>query len=251
MHESVKAIVIREREGRGSDRLFKLLTESGQTVTALAKGVRRKNSPLAPGCQLLAYSSFNIFDYRGWTTIDTAEPEEMFLGLRGDLERMSLALYFCELLEEIAGADQANPDLTRLALNALYCLSGEAKPRELIKAAFELRLAALAGYEPDLGGCADCGGEIQTAAFFDLRSGVFRCEKCDAGRGIALGGGVLKAVRYILSADLSKLFSFSLSGRAMATLSELCEQYLLYQIDRRPSTLEYYKKVVVLGHTYG
>ena len=50
-------------------------------------------------------------------------------------------------------------------------------------------------------------------------------------------------MRYIISADARRVFSFKLPAAELEGLGEVCEAYALYQLDRSFGSLDYYKKL--------
>ena len=74
--------------------------------------------------------------------INDAHPIEVFFDLRGDLERLSLAQYFCELAGFFAPEAAPAGDFLRLILNALHFLTRRTRPLPLLKAVVEMRLLA-------------------------------------------------------------------------------------------------------------
>ena len=50
-------------------------------------------------------------------------------------------------------------------------------------------------------------------------------------------------MRHIVYSEPKRIFSFSLTGEPMEQLKTLCERYLLTQLDRGFSSLDYWKKV--------
>ena len=104
----------------------------------------------------------------------------------------------------------------------------------------------LAGYTPELGGCAECGRAEPESPLLSLSSGVICCRGCQTaamGQVVPLGEGSLAAMRYIVSAPAKQIFSFAIDGEPLRRLSDAAEQYLLRQTERRFGTLEYWKKV--------
>ena len=104
----------------------------------------------------------------------------------------------------------------------------------------------LAGYTPELGGCAVCGAKEPEEPVLSLETGCLCCRRCrtaQSGRTAALCPESLAAMRYIISAPAKQLFSFTLGGAALARLGSAAEDYLLCQTERRFSTLDYYKSV--------
>ena len=245
MYLTIQGIVLRVSDYSDRDALLTVLTKKHGKLTLKARGLRRKNSPLAAVCQLLAYGEFTVFEYRGQYSINEAHVINLFQNLRSDLEHLSLASYFAQVTEVLSQEDYPTPELQSLLLNCLYGLSDLGLSSDQVKAVFELRAACLSGYTPDLFGCHVCG--CQTPDRFDLSSGLLECQSCrdSASTGIRLPvtPGILDAMRYICFCDPKKLFSFRLNREELQKLSELTEGFLTTQLERGFSALDYYKKL--------
>lgn len=245
MYLTIQGIVLRVSDYSDRDALLTVLTKKHGKLTLKARGLRRKNSPLAAVCQLLAYGEFTVFEYRGQYSINEAHVINLFQNLRSDLEHLSLASYFAQVTEVLSQEDYPTPELQSLLLNCLYGLSDLGLSSDQVKAVFELRAACLSGYTPDLFGCHVCGS--QTPDRFDLSSGLLECQSCrdSASTGIRLPvtPGILDAMRYICFCDPKKLFSFRLNREELQKLSELTEGFLSTQLERGFSALDYYKKL--------
>ena len=238
-------LVVRQVNYKDNDQILTVLTKEHGLMTLKARGVRSRSSRLKGACQLLAYSEFTVFENRGFHTIDEANAIQMFPELRTDIELLSLASYFAQVAEVLSKEDMPNPELLSLTLNALYALCRRLCTPELVKAAFELRAACLGGYTPELSGCAVCGDPEPDR--FDVRGGILCCASCSAGEGLRLpvSPGSLAAMRYLVSCDAKRLFSFRLEGRAVKELCDLAETYLQTQLERGFYTLDFYKSLLM------
>ena len=238
-------LVVRQVNYKDNDQILTVLTKEHGLMTLKARGVRSRSSRLKGACQLLAYSEFTVFENRGFHTIDEANAIQMFPELRTDIELLSLASYFAQVAEVLSQEDMPNPELLSLTLNAFYALCRRLCTPELVKAAFELRAACLGGYTPELSGCAICGNPEPNR--FDVRGGILCCASCSAGEGLRLpvSPGSLAAMRYLVSCDAKRLFSFRLEGRAVKELCDLAETYLQTQLERGFYTLDFYKSLLM------
>lgn len=238
-------LVVRQVNYKDNDQILTVLTKEHGLMTLKARGVRSRSSRLKGACQLLAYSEFTVFENRGFHTIDEANAIQMFPELRTDIELLSLASYFAQVAEVLSQEDMPNPELLSLTLNAFYALCRRLCTPELVKAAFELRAACLGGYTPELSGCAICGNPEPDR--FDVRGGILCCASCSAGEGLRLpvSPGSLAAMRYLVSCDAKRLFSFRLEGRAVKELCDLAETYLQTQLERGFYTLDFYKSLLM------
>lgn len=246
MYLTIQGIVLRVTDYNDRDALLTLLTRRHGKLTAKARGLRRKNSPLTAPCQLLAYGEFTLFEYQGQYTINEAQSLELFLPLRRDLTKLSLGTYFAQVTEVLSQEDLPNPELQSLLLNCLYALANSDLPEAQIKAAFELRSACLSGYTPDLFGCHICGS--QTPERFDLSAGRLECASCrdpeSVGIRMPVSPSSLEAMRYVCLCDPKRLLSFRIGDEGLQQLSALSEAYLTTQLERGFSTLDFYKSLL-------
>lgn len=247
MHLQTQGLVLRETNYKEADKLLTVLTRDLGKRTVKARACRRKTSKLMGSAQLLVYSDMSLFEKQERFTLQEASTMELFLGLREDIILLSLASYFAEVMELTAQEGVSHPELLSLILNALYALDKLKKETVLVKAAFELSLLCRAGYEPLLDSCAVCGAEHPAEPRLHLREGVLHCAVCRAklGAGISmpLSAPTLGVMRHIAWGDPKKLFSFRLDPQSMQLLADVCEAFLLTQLERGFRTLDFYKQM--------
>ncbi len=246
MQIETDGLVIMEKSVGESDRLVTLLTRHEGVVRAFAQQAKKiKNSKLS-ATQLFSYSRFSIFKGREKYIIDEAQPIEVFFDLRRDMERLSLAQYFCELAGALAPQETEAGDFLRLVLNAMHFLCKGTRPNLLLKSIVEMRMLSFAGYMPNLICCANCAAYEADTMYFLPRSGVIYCDDCvpsSAEPMVKLSRGALTGLRHTIYADFEKLFSFSLSDQGLKELSLASEQYVINTLQRSFNTLDFYNQV--------
>ena len=247
MYLKIQGLVLRRTEYNDHDVLLTILSKQHGKIAAKARGLKRKNSPLTAQCQLLAFAEFTLFEYRGMYTINEAATIELFHGLRNDLGKLSLGTYFAQAAEVISQEDLPNPELQSLVLNCLFALSKLNEPEVKVKAAFEMRLACIAGFQPDLYGCRGCGNEWPDR--FDIKAGMLECAACrdpdSDGIRMPVTAGILSAMRFLCECDSRKIFAFRLPEEAVHQLADVTESYLTTQLERGFSTLDFYKSLLI------
>lgn len=252
MYKVTKGLVLRETNYKETSKMLTVLTETDGKISVSARGTRRKGSRIGAASQLLAYSEMTLFYHKGRWTLNEANTIELFPAIREDVELLALGSYFAELLEAVTDEDQPNPEILSLGLNSLYALGRKTYPKELVKAAFEMRLISLAGYEPELNSCVKCGSADLEKPVYSPQNGGIVCLKCGVGESLMpLCAGSLSALRYIVSADPKKLFSFKLGSAASKCLGGIAEAYVLAQLERGFKTLDFYKNLTGLGEHNG
>ncbi len=240
----VRGIVLRAVDTKESDKILTVLTDQGK-LPVVAKGARGRRSRVAACTQLLAYSEMVLSESRGWQYLSEGNTIELFMEVRRDIGALSLASYFAELTEAVA-LEEGGEELLRLLLNALYALGNLDRPQEQIKAVFELKLMALAGFEPLADGCAYCGRPSPESPVLDVRNGVVRCKTCgkgEKGLGMPLTAGALAALRWALYGEAKRLYSFSLEPGDLRKLGEAAEAYVHAMLERGFRTLDFYKSL--------
>ena len=131
-------------------------------------------------------------------------------------------------------------------LNCLYALAQMDEPLSKVKAVFELRIACLAGYQPDLSSCR-CG-QCSTPTLFDISDGALECAVCRGQSGgirMPINEGILNAMRYISYCEPKKLMQFEISAENYEILASVTESYLTTQLERGFSTLDFYKSLLI------
>ena len=261
-HEAVDGVVVRVRDMGDHDRYLSVLTAEQGRITLLSKGSRSMRGPQMAVSQLFGYSNFEYY-YRGTLAIlKGGTPIQPFYALGMDIDRLNLASYLCDLVCELTDEGEPAEEMLRLLLNALYAISNDLYPHEIIKGAFEWRVMAMSGYEPDLGGCHRCGADSLEALYLDVMNGGVLCGEClhkasnkprtsgvyddlrEAEILCQMTPAVLAALRYAMDAPPQRLFSFELADAEDLRLFAHCtETYLLSHIGHGFDTLTFYKSM--------
>lgn len=246
MHMTTTGIILREVNYKESDKILTVLTRDAGRLTVSARGCRRKNSAIAAVSQLLCYSELTLYEYQNRWNLREGELLREFRGVRGDLDKLCLGTWFAELTESLTAEDVPAPEMLRLLLNSLYALEELDRPEALVKAAFEVKMMALAGYEPMLNCCAVCGQEPEEPRFH-LSQGALHCpgcrEKLGPGISMPLDGGALSALRHVLYGDGKRLFSFHISEPSLQKMGAVTEAFVLTQLERGFRGLDFYKTI--------
>lgn len=265
---TVNGLVTRVYPTGNNDRILHILTEEHGRLSVMVKGsASRKKDNTASATQLFTYGNFELYRGRAgdlyW--LRNSSPLQYFYGVTRDLSTMALATYLCDVATELCAEEDVFPeteDLLRMLLNTLYALSEGKKPHMLVKAVFEMRLAAMMGYQPDLTACARCKNVYPDNAYIDIMNGRVICADCQTELNRTLRrpeveeelgerriicpvtASTLAALRYALAAPDRKIFSFTLADEEELRLfSHVAETYLLNQLEQDFDTLKFYRSV--------
>ena len=239
-------LIIKEQNIGEQDKLVHALTKSHGVIKAFVRGAKNiKNQKCAPS-SLLSYSRLTFYKSRDSYIIGDARIIKIFSKLRGDVKKTCLAQYFCELALTICPQEQPADNFLSLTLNSLYLLSEDKRKAELVKPCFEMRIATMAGYMPDLVMCGECGVYAAEEMYFSPRTGKILCASCHGIRAdgwVKLSEAAITALRHTVYSDDDKLFSFSLSDEGLKMLNAASESYIQYRFEKEFKTLNFYKAI--------
>ena len=246
MKFTTDGLIIRETHLGESDRVVSILTRDRGVISAFVTGALKPKSRNAAGTALLAYSTFLITKTKEHYRVNETEVHSVFFGLRSDIEKLSLAQYFCELCRNLVPEEaEESEDFLRLVLNSLSFLEKGKADIYLIKAITELKLMAIAGFMPDLIGCRVCGTDTAQKFFLNLGDGDMICGVCksvdaDNSLTVELDRTVFTAMRHIVYSEFKKLYSFEVPAEHAKYLSFVTEKYLLAQTGFKLKTLDFF-----------
>lgn len=251
MYEKMEGIVLRETDYKEKDKLLTILTAEHGKLTVRVRGAKGQRSRSRAACQLLAFSEFTLYEQQGKYTATETVIKEIFPELRENIELLSLASYFAQAADVVAQENDPSAELLSLLLNSLYALGKLKKSHRLVKAVFELRLACISGFLPDLRACYLCGRELPDR--FNITQGALQCSTCreeEGGIRMPMSSGTLQAMRYVCACPPGKLFSFSLGEKSLVELAQITESYLCMRLERGFYTLDFYKSLFFEEQNY-
>ena len=254
MLSNFKGLVLSDVSWGENDKMLSVLTAEYGKISVLLKGGNSLKNKAASASMPLCYSEFITADRGGRPWIREARELEGFTNIRGSLEDTATALYICEVANEVCVENGDESEMLQLVLNTLYALDRALKPREIIKAAFELRAAVVCGFTPDLVSCSECGKDGGEIMYLDVMDGVMHCAECHKKHNAAtevreghrmllmlLDRELLDAMRYVSYSNAKKYLSFELSPERYGVFSDYCEKYLVNHIDKEFRTLAFLK----------
>lgn len=258
MLTTTEGVVISVKELRDNDRIIKLLSPELGLVDITAKGAKKQNSSSNASTQLFACAKFCFNERSGRYYLNSSEPVKNFYGLRLDMQKLSLASYFSEIITYAVTEKQSAKDVYRLFMNCLYMLSERGASCDFIKFIFEMRITADLGMMPGLLGCAECYRSDDVNLYFLIKKGIFLCEEhmrsqCEHENeyNTAVTSGMLEAMRFVCLSDMDKIFNFRVSDEALKKLCHISELYAQEQLNRYFKTLSFYKTIAAEEHTEG
>lgn len=247
MRTKTTGLILKQQNIGEQDRLVWVLTKELGVIRAFVRGAKNIKNSKSAATSLLCYSELSVYKGKDAYSIDEASAVKVFFELRKDIEKLSLAQYFCELALTLCPQEQPAERQLSLILNALYLLCETDRKPDLVKACAELRLSSFAGYMPDLIMCKDCGIYEAEPMIFLPKKNAIVCGECFKKKpdphSVPMDSGLLHAMRHIVFSEDKKVFSFSLSDEGLESLNYITENYVCSVTEKDFPTLHFYKTV--------
>jgi DNA repair protein RecO (recombination protein O) len=209
------AVILGTTDYRETDRLVTLFTRELGRVRGVARGAKRSQRRFGGALELFARIDLHIVPSEGLCRLQSADVVSIFPGIRGDLERIALAGYACELADCLTPEGVPYPRLFRLLTACLEHL--DTAPASLAdRRFFEINLLNILGYRPPLDTCGRCDDTIIGAdPLFVGAGGHLLCGRC-GGDQRRISGATVASLRQALKTGRFGVLSFDGDGAAEA-----------------------------------
>jgi len=238
-----EGVVIRQMPLGEADRILTLCSPDMGKVRAVAKGVRRTKSKLGGHLELLNRASVSVAIGRNLDTISEASAISTFGGIRGDLSRVSRAMYIAEVVDSFSMEGNGNRALYHLLLSTLLWLERTAN-LDLLMRWFEMRLLDCSGYMPELVHCVECREWLEPADhLFACDAGGVLCPNCrtaSSGALLPLPLNTMKTLRFVQrEAKFDKLESLNVPANILKDMERLMRTYIRHVAERDVRSAEF------------
>lgn len=208
------------------DKRITLLTRERGKITAFVRGARRPNSSLLAASAPFAFGEFEAYEGRTSYTVVKAEISNYFRELTLDLENTYYGCYFLEMADYFTQENNDERETLKLLYLSVKALENPALPNRLVRCIYELKLLVINGMYPNVFSCQNCGKKEELTEFSVGRAGML-CASC-AGKekSILLLDSVLYTMQYIISSELKKLYTFTVSEAVLEQLEQILALYL-------------------------
>ena len=181
--ERAEAVVLRGVDFSETSRIVTFLTPGRGRLACMAKGARRRKSPLQAVLDTLNRVEIVYYwkDGRAVQQLGESALLDGFGAIKADLEKTSFAALPLEFALRVAHENEPSQELYAALVGGMESLAawqGDVR----MHASWQIaRLLAAAGFEPGLDACAMCGAPVEDAPGFSYDGGV-TCPACRADR---------------------------------------------------------------------
>jgi DNA repair protein RecO (recombination protein O) len=237
----VTAIILKRSDVGEADRLLTLLTTQRGKIRAVAKGARKPSARKTGHVELFNCVELQIAVAREIDIVTQAQTLEPFLRLRNDLDRLSYAYYFAELVDRFVEEEIEHSQIYELMLDALHWLE---TTNHLSRTArfFEMQLLDALGYRPQLGICVHSKETLlpEENFFSPEAGGMLKPQYRDLFRdSISVPVNALKVMRYMQNRNYSDVENLRLSAKIEPEVEAILHYYLTHLLERSLKSVDF------------
>ena len=234
MIQKTEAVILRTRPFRSSSLIVTFFTKEFGKIQGIAKGIHREGERRGAEFELFTHLEILFYEKKrsDLHLISETSILDSHASLRGSLESLLDAAFFCELTEELTETHDPHPRLFELLQVCFRYLN--VLPAVKLRNLFELKLLNEVGWQPHLDHCLKCAGMIPETGFFSIREGGMLCANC---RGTDLASKKLSAepvrlLRFLTQKDLDACLKETFTQQAEIEIQNLLYQFLLYRLGK-------------------
>lgn len=249
---TVTGMILSAQASKEYDRRLVILTKELGKISAFANGVRRPTVAMSGVSQPFVFGKFTVFAGKNSYTLQNAEVENSFGGMRDDLEAMAYGLYFCEFAETVTREGIPAKEELKVLYRSLSALLKTSIDRELVRAVFEMRMLAVGGIMPQVYECVSCRSK-EELIWFSAPAGGCICRKCARNNGFgaeyegrplwSVHPSTLYTMQFILSSPIESLYTFKVSEHVLNELQEILKQFLAIHIGKNFKSLDWLNSI--------
>jgi len=233
-------ITLTVKKYRGTERLAAFYTRERGKVEAVAKGIGKPGSKLAPLVEPLTLSKLFFAKGRNIDILTQGEVIDSFYELRRHIRSYGYACYLVELTASATEPGQANPPIFEALRASLAAMEGTEDP-QVIGWAYSLKLLAELGLSPVLDSCVICEGPPTERATYQPAAGGLVCNNCQpvSNAGHLVSGATRGLLRSLVTMPISRLERLKMTPKNRQQITGLLRQHIAYHLGLRPRSEEF------------
>ncbi len=216
-----------------NDRRLTILTKERGKMQIFARGCRRPTHPLFGVTQPLIYCEYVIVEGRNYSYLQSADCRDYFSELKTDLSDIYYSTYFAEMASYFTMEGVEAGGILNLLYVTYSAMRKKLVPSEQIRRLFEFRILQYFGIGLQVFQCLECGKQANLTVMSLENGGVFCADHGRNVQGRPLEGNVLRALQYVASVPLNRLYSFCMDEELFAEFQWIVKHFLRIQVHHR------------------
>jgi DNA repair protein RecO (recombination protein O) len=239
---SAEGIILRKYYLRETSYILVIFTREFGKIRGVIKGVRNPYPQFAGNFESLTRAQVLFYKKkkRPLDLITQCEALEYFVPARKDIERLTYASYFIELVDTVTTDHDENAELYDILIEGLRMLVPGSGAKRICRI-FELKMLGALGFSPRMTECVRCSSKVDERASFNAALGGIMCAKCQepGGMNIPVSLGTIKFIRKIQENDIRKTGQFKVTREVGIETQKILNSFVGFHINRPMRTMKF------------
>ncbi|MFH1836994.1 MAG: DNA repair protein RecO [Candidatus Omnitrophota bacterium] len=238
-----EGIILKKYQLRETSYILIVYTKDFGKIKGVLKGARNPYPQFTGDLEI--FTKCEVLFYKkkkgALDLISKCEAVKTFQEIRKDIERLTYANYFIELIDIATDDYDADEKLYNVLTGMLAMLNTSSSAKRTARI-FEIKLLEAIGFKPELEKCVECGTTVEDNFRFKTKSGGIVCAGCGSG-GLRISTGTVKFLRRIQNSELQKTFGVKVSKEMGKEIEIILRNFLTYHINKPIRSLSFLKEL--------
>ena len=187
------------------------------------------------------YGEFVLFKGKNLYTINEVTIIDSFQQLLRDMDTITYASYFNELIDIAMENEEVNKELFKELVTAYYFIKNDVMDIEVLARAFETKILKATGYELNFSNCVKCRKKINISNNIDLQSYGPVCKDCEKLNSIYISNPTYNTLKFLNGFGMDKIHRIAVSQATKLELYKILSFIISQNYTRKPKSLEMLK----------
>ncbi|AYD40972.1 DNA repair protein RecO [Clostridium fermenticellae] len=233
-----RALVIKTQDIKEKDKLVWLFSEKLGKISTIAKGSKKSKSKLFSTTLQFCYGDYIVHKGRNFYVINDSFIIDSFQDLLQDLDLITYASYFCELIDISMSDEESNYQLFRYLVTAFYLLRNKAVDVEILARTFEIKILKHTGYALNLENCCICRKKINSSNYINFQYFGGVCKDCSKYNGAYVDFATYNTIKYLYRVQLENIYKLNLSRNIKNEVYKVLKIFIEQSYFRKPRSLD-------------
>lgn len=243
-----EAVILQATDYAEFDKIVSCYTKHYGRIRGVAKGAKRSQRRFGGALEPFTHNEVTFFEKegRGLVRLEHCRIINTFPELTKEIKKIAYGNYLLELVNTLTPERESHVEVFNLLLYFLNMLSEQTVREDLLRI-FEIRLATLLGYQPQVMRCIICGSDyLPTEIYrFSIKKGGILCAACHQHNDAfpEISHGTIKIFQQVQQVNLEKVHRIHFSAALHAEGKLILSRFLEYHMGRKPKSLEFIEHI--------
>ena len=235
--------MIKTQDYKENDKLVWFFTENYGKITAIAKGAKKSKSRFVTNTLPFCYGEYLFFKGKSLHNLSEGNVIDSFQNLLRDLDNITYASYFNELIDICMSEGENNEEVFKLLVTAFYLMKNNAVDLDTLARAFEVKMLYHTGYGLNLEICCHCGAKLTMSNYISFQYSGAVCKTCDKNSGSKISFETFNILKFLSKMPMEKVHMLSISKESSAELKKVLSVFISSNYSRKPLSLQIFDDI--------